>query len=115
MFSRIRIRSPAFFSHFCRKESLKLGLNMIAEAQLNRKALHPRTKKPAGVEREGPQFVVGSDSGFIGSCRRRACLATSRGDWRGEGKSTLAARSTRLYQGHQGLTPDRNNQEIGRV
>jgi hypothetical protein len=25
MFSRIRIGSPAFFSHFCRKESLKLG------------------------------------------------------------------------------------------
>jgi hypothetical protein len=26
MFSRIRIGSPAFFSHFCRKESLKLGM-----------------------------------------------------------------------------------------
>jgi hypothetical protein len=29
MFSRIRIGSPAFFSHFCRKESLKLGFIWI--------------------------------------------------------------------------------------
>src|SRR5437016_772505 len=29
MFSRIRIGSPAFFSHFCRKESLKLGLKNL--------------------------------------------------------------------------------------
>jgi hypothetical protein len=32
MFSRIRIGSPAFFSHLCRKESLKLGYTFFAAA-----------------------------------------------------------------------------------
>jgi len=33
MFSRIRIGPPAFFSHSCRKESLKLGINMISDGE----------------------------------------------------------------------------------
>src|SRR5580700_451055 len=84
MFSRIRISSPASFSHFCRKESLKLGNNCNEQNQARKnprrrnQTVDSRPREPEAdrgsqyfvlvVEHKGPE--ARSSLFLVDSCHR---------------------------------------------